>query len=88
MPSAAPADKEIARLAQDIQRYLLAHPHAADSVEGVLGWWLPRQRYEESAAKVQQALEFLAQRGAVTKRVLAGKVVYGNARTDTNNNDH
>ena len=88
MASPVFADAEIAQLAQDIERYLQAHPHAADSVDGVLGWWLPRQRYEESAIKVQQALELLAQRGAVCKRVLAGKVVYANARTDTDNNNH
>ena len=90
MASPASADAELARLAQDIQRYLQAHPHAADSVDGILRWWLPRQRYEESAIKIQQALELLAQRGAVSKRVLAGQVVYTAARSDTNNNkqDH
>ena len=90
MASPASADAELARLAQDIQRYLQAHPHAADSIDGILRWWLPRQRLEESATKVRQALELLAQRGAVSKRVFAGQVVYANAQRDSDNNkpDH
>lgn len=66
----------VTQLAAEIERYLASHPHAADSVDGILRWWLRRQRYEESKTKIQQALELLVERGAVSKRVLAGQVVY------------
>lgn len=78
-------DTAIMQLAAEIERYLAAHPHAADSVDGVLHWWLRRQRYEESMTKIQRALELLVQRGAVTKRVLGGQVVYASGEPGGDN---
>lgn len=75
-------DPAILQLAVEIERYLAAHPHAADSADGVLHWWLRRQRYEESMTKIQRALELLVQRGAVTKRVVGGQVVYARGDDD------
>lgn len=70
-------EDEIAEVARQIERYLDAHPNAADSAEGILRWWLTRQRYEESVGKVLQALEQLLQQGTVCKRVLQdGQVLY------------
>lgn len=67
----------VADIAQAIERYLAKHPHAADSLEGIRRWWLMRQRYEESAQQVQEALEQLLREGIVTKRVLSdGQVLY------------
>jgi Fe2+ or Zn2+ uptake regulation protein len=72
------ADKRgIAEIACQIQHYLATHPNAADSVEGVLRWWLMRQHYEESATKVQQALDHLVEEGVIEKEMLSdGKAVY------------
>lgn len=68
---------EIAEIAGQIERYLATHPDAVDSLEGILHWWLLRQRYTESAAKVQQALERLVASGAITRRVLPeGRVLF------------
>lgn len=86
MTSSATDDDTIAQLAVEIERYLAAHPHAADSADGVLNWWLRRQRYEESLSKIQRALELLVQRGAVSKRVLAGQVVYARGRYEPKQN--
>lgn len=68
---------DIVEIARQIERYLATHPNAADSLEGILGWWLTRQRYEDSAQQVRQALERLLRQGTITTRVLGdGKTLY------------
>ena len=54
-------------LANQLLRYLAQHPDAADTVEGILQWWLPREtaRYRES--EVQAALEWLVLEGALVR---------------------
>ncbi len=71
-------DQAVENLADEISRYLAEHPDAADSVEGIRLWWLARQRYEDTAIKVQKALDRLIDRGAAVKTVLPdGTTVYG-----------
>jgi len=72
------ADKHsIADIGRQIQGYLATHPNAADSVEGVLRWWMGRQCYEESANRVQQALDYLVEEGVIEKEFLSdGKAIY------------
>jgi Fe2+ or Zn2+ uptake regulation protein len=61
----------------EILRYLRAHPQAADTVDGIVMWWLPRQRYEEAIDRVQHALDDLVARGWVEKVTLVdGTVLY------------
>lgn len=68
---------EAAAVAEEIRRYLAAHPDAADSTEGVLDWWLMRQRDEQSAQLVGEAMRWLLEQGAVTSRVMPdGQIVY------------
>jgi hypothetical protein len=54
----------------EIVAYLRAHPSAADSLEGIIDWWLPQQRYETAKAVIQQALNDLAQQGIVEEVTL------------------
>ena len=57
--------------------YLQAHPHAADTVEGISAWWLGTSRRGPRVAAVIDALEALAARGTVTcKTTSAGETVY------------
>lgn len=64
-------------LAREIARYLAEHPAAADSAEGIRRWWLLRQRFDEAAAQVQQALDRLEAAGQVRRQVLPdGTVIY------------
>ena len=57
--------------------YLAACPHAADTVEGVVNWWLPRQRYEDTREAIEKILEELAAEGLVLKTHLPdNKVMY------------
>ncbi|NIR30220.1 MAG: hypothetical protein GWN84_13100 [Gammaproteobacteria bacterium] len=82
--SKKPPEREIALIAREIRNYLATHPDAVDSLEGVVKWWLTRQRYEESTAKVMRALDYLVQQRLISKRVLAdGRMVYGLADQDS-----
>ena len=61
----------------EILRYLRAHPQAADTVDGIVMWWLPRQRYEEAVDRVQHALDDLVAQGLVDRIMLVdGTVLY------------
>jgi hypothetical protein len=60
-----------------IRRYLVSHPNASDTVEGVRRWWLSAERLEASYEAVAVALERLVAEGAVGKRRLRdGTIVY------------
>ncbi len=81
MPTNRNAD--VAAIAQEINRYLDSHPNAADSLKGVLRWWLLRQRYEDSVETVCAALEYLVAVGEVSKTVTPkGKAVYSRVKRD------
>ncbi len=55
-------------LARQILRYLVSHPAAKDTAEGVLKWWLPEGRVEYDRAAVQEALDCLVAKGWLTER--------------------
>jgi hypothetical protein len=64
-------------IAQEIDRYLEKHPNAADSLNGVVRWWLARQRYEDAVEDVQAALEYLETQQAIVKQTNPdGTVIY------------
>lgn len=70
-------NNEIAQVAQDIERYLVLHPNAADTLEGIARWWLQRQRFIDSLERVNDALEVLIRRGMVKKITSAdGNKIY------------
>jgi Fe2+ or Zn2+ uptake regulation protein len=67
----------LARLSEEILRYLRTHPQAADTVDGIVGWWLPRQRHDEAVDRVQDALDKLVASGLLEKITLVdGTVLY------------
>lgn len=55
------------RVEKHIVRYLLAHPSAADSAEGVRHWWL-RDMGEVSKSVTEDALGELVRRGLLVTR--------------------
>ena len=61
-------DTELIKIAADMRRYLERHPNAMDTLEGIAGWWIPLQRYEEAREKVAKALAYLESRGEITRR--------------------
>ena len=60
-----------------ILRYLDKNPNAADTVDGVLEWWLPKQSMVEQEAVVRRALEQQVQRKLLlTKRLSDSRTHY------------
>lgn len=65
----------LARLRGAILGYLRAHPQAADTVAGIVEWWLPQNLPAEAVERVQAALDQLVAQGWVEKTVLVGGTV-------------
>ena len=63
------------RLCGAILGYLRAHPQAADTVTGIVEWWLPRHFPAEAVERVQKAVDQLVAQGWVEKIVLVGGTV-------------
>jgi hypothetical protein len=61
-------DGHIERIAHEIERYLVAHPEAADTVSGIAQWWLVGE--DEALADVERALESLVRRRVVAQKRL------------------
>lgn len=79
MSMSAEEYNDIYCIALEIRQYLDAHPNAADSLEGIVRWWLPRQRYEEVLERVQSALDLLITEGMISKVAARGnKIIYSN----------
>lgn len=51
-----------------ILSYLLSHPDAEDTVEGIAQWWILEERISNALAAVGSALRELEERGWVIKR--------------------
>ena len=66
------------RIVVEIGRYVLAHPHGADTLEGVVSWWLPADLAQSaSPGEVERALQELVGRGLIEQRPLpSGQVFY------------
>jgi len=57
--------------------YLQDHPRAADTLRGVVNWWLPQQRYENSRQRIEQVLSALVAEGLLHRdRLPDGEVLY------------
>ena len=70
-------DSDVVEVAEALMRYFANHPRAVDGVEGIVHWWLARQRFEDSWVRVEAALEYLVERGLAEKGTNAdGKTVY------------
>lgn len=50
-------------VALKILNYLAEHPNAADTVEGIVQWWLLEREIVEEEEKVGQALDLLVRKG-------------------------
>ena len=63
-------------LGQQILRYLLVHPGARDSAEGIRVWWL-RPGCEATAPEVEEALDELVDRGWVETSGEGDVILFG-----------
>lgn len=58
-----------------ILSYLLEHPDAEDTIDGIVEWWLMRQRIRYEAGRVKEALSELVHEGFILERQAAGSPV-------------
>jgi hypothetical protein len=73
MSGADETDAGIERIAATVESYLVRHPNASDTIEGILRWWLGGASFDEEDTRlVEPALERLIARGLMTKRLLPG----------------
>jgi len=67
-------------IAGEITRYLVAHPDAADTFDGIARWWITRIRLEEAMQQVRQALDGLVKEGrVVVEKLPDGSSLYRSA---------
>lgn len=57
-------------LRREIIDYLRGHPEAADTIDGILDWWIPMYRYENAKNEILQALLELKQQGLIEEFLL------------------
>lgn len=64
-------------LTSAITLYLKAHPNAADSVEGIMQWWLPQQHRPVDVNELQSVLDHLVGSGMLARTpLLDGRMLY------------
>jgi len=70
--------KEVEKVAQEIARYIQRmNGECAETLDGILKWWLPQQRLLEQRRKVEKAVAILCQQGVLTIRTLPdGSTLY------------
>lgn len=74
-------DYEIAGFAEGIKRYLDKCPDAADTLEGIIHWWLLRERYELTRARVEKSIKQLLEDGEIEQSTLrGGRIIYRKAK--------
>lgn len=57
--------------------YLRGHPRAADTLDGIVDWWLPLQRFETARIRIERALESLVTDGTLRRdRLRDGGLLY------------
>ena len=77
-------NRRIMGIAEAIDRYLKAHPKAADTATGIRGWWFANRKDAGSPEEVQAALDHLIERGSVVRTILAdGTVIYSRGASKT-----
>ncbi len=63
-------------IASLILSYLVKHPEAMDTVEGITRWWLLRERIDQSLETVTTTLEFLQQQDFVQVQEISDSHFY------------
>src|SRR5262245_31900134 len=64
-------------LGYEILEYLLRHPEAGDTIEGIVEWWMLEQRIVHALEEVQGSVDELVARGLLlAHRALDGRTHY------------
>lgn len=73
--SADPIRAQFRSTLVDIARYLVTHPDAKDSLEGVVHWWRSDSTKEPDARQVRKVLHFMTSIGWLAARKTPGPQV-------------
>lgn len=71
------ASEDDGEIKRSLLTYLRGHPQAADTLDGIVEWWLPLQRYETARLRIECTLERLVADGTLRRDLLHdGAVLY------------
>src|SRR5262249_52494108 len=74
-------DAIVDEIAAEILAYLEQHPEAADTLEGVVQWWILQQRFLRGIQSTNRALEGLVAQGQLERvRSADGRTIYRGGR--------
>ena len=62
------ADDDKTQIGHDILEYLIEHPDAQDTLEGIIEWWLLEQKIRHQTLVVREALSKLVEEGFVIEK--------------------
>jgi hypothetical protein len=68
--------RSVTEIEEDILSYLLEHPDAKDTLEGILRWWVLEQRFKREMRQVEKAVDLLVQREWLLQRAGADSQVH------------
>jgi hypothetical protein len=72
-------NERIVMIAEMIERYVIEHPLAADTPEGIRSWWIASE-WQASLEDVQKALDHLVESRCLSRMVLTdGTIIYARA---------
>jgi hypothetical protein len=60
-----PLIKDKSQISNEILAYLVEHPEAQDTLEGIVEWWLLERQIKFQTAKVKEALSDLVAKGLI-----------------------
>jgi hypothetical protein len=60
--------REVSRVLFAILAYLIDHPEADDTIEGIAQWWILKQRIRQQILVIEKALGVLVDKGFVLKQ--------------------
>ena len=62
---------------REILLYLVEHPDAKDTIDGICDCWLPQDMDKAGRQTVREAIDVLVRRGWLTERKAASEIIYG-----------
>ena len=73
----------VRRTCDEILDYVAAHPLAADSINGVLSFWVRSNVHRGSRVIVERSLDLLTEMGRITQETLpGGQILYRGTRSE------